>query len=91
MKIILTENQLKTLVKSCKEKDVDEQEDMSDALPTSGESDVQGGGEGYPEVTTWEDIVGSLLTRGPANQIKNTKWADIVGALLTRGAANQLK
>jgi hypothetical protein len=45
---------------------------------------------GYPTVSKWSDIVGSKLTRGPANQIANTKWSDIVGSLISRGAANQL-
>lgn len=45
---------------------------------------------GYPTVSTWADIVGSKLTRGPGNQIANTKWSDIVGSLISRGPSNQL-
>ena len=91
LKVMLSEKQLKTLLKSYKEEDIDEQDDTSDAEPTSGASDTQSGGDGYPDVTTWEEIGGSKVTRGPANQIKNTKWSDIVGSTLKRDVANQLK
>ena len=91
MKIMLSEKQLKTLLTTYKEEDVEEQVDMSDAEPTSGASNTQSGGEGYPEVTTWSEIGGSKVSRGAANQIALTKWSDIVGSTLKRDVANQLK
>ena len=91
MKVLITEKQLKKLIKKTIDQEMEEQDDPSAAMPTDGTSDAQTGGQGYPEVTTWSDIVGSKLTRGPANQIKNTKWSDTVGSSLTRGPANQLK
>ena len=90
MKVLITEKQLKKLIKKTIDQEMKEQDDPSDAMPTAGTSDTQTGGKGYPEVTTWSDIVGSKLTRGPANQIKNTKWSDTVGSSLTRGPGNQL-
>ena len=54
-----------------------------------GEQDAAGGttgGGGKNNVTTWSGIVGSKLTRGPANPISNAKRPDRV----TRGPANQL-
>jgi len=97
MKVLITEKQLKRLSKKIpkevKEQEADAPVDPTnvDPTPTTGVSDKQKGGEGYPEVSTWSDLVGSKLTRGPANQIANTKWSDTVGATLTRGPANQLK
>lgn len=91
MKTLITEKQFKSLMKSYKEENIEEQEDTTGAEPKSGASTQQSGGEGYPEVSKWDDIVGSKLTRGPANQIGLTKWSDIVGNLLKRDSANQLK
>ncbi len=96
MKVLITEKQLKRLIKKTKELEIDEEDAVAataaaDATPVPGTSETQQGGQGYPEVSTWENIVGSKLARGPANQIKNTKWSDTVGAGLTRDAANQLK
>jgi len=88
MKIIISERQLKLILG--KEEDVEEQIDPAAAQPEAGTSS-SGEKEGYPEVSTWSDIVGSKLTRGPANQIAVTKWSDTVGANLNRGPANQLK
>lgn len=97
MKVIITEKQYIHLIKKSVDKEIEEQDTSApsdpttvDATPKSGVSDTQTGGEGYPEVSTWSDLVGSKLTRGPANQIANTKWSDTVGASLTRGPANQL-
>ena len=46
-----------------------------------------GGGGGKNNVTTWSGIVGSKLTRGPANPISNEKRPDRVKR---DGPANQL-
>lgn len=92
MKVLITEKQLKKLLKDTLDQEIDEQEATpEDAQPKTGESQQKSVSQGYPEVTTWEDIVGSKLTRGPANQIKNTKWSDTVGSKISRGPANQLK
>jgi len=90
MKILISEKQLKKIIDSISETEIDEQETV-DPTPKSGASQKQKGGDGYPEVSTWSDVVGSKLTRGSANQIKNTKWSDTVGSILKRDAANQLK
>lgn len=82
----VSKRQLKDLVKNiAKYKQISEQETPSE--PSSGTSDVQSGGQGYPQVGKWE----SGVTRGPGNQIGVTKWADVVGSSLKRGKANQLK
>lgn len=71
------------------EEKLDEQEDPEAAQPTAGTSDSQKGEQkGYPEVTTWSDIVGSKLTRGVANKINNEPRPDLVNR---DGPANQLK
>lgn len=89
MKVQLTEEQLKRVLKSIEEEspiEVDEQETPA-AEPSSGTSSTQSGAQGYPSVGKWE----SGVTRGPSNQIGVTKWADVVGSNLKRGKANQLK
>lgn len=90
MDIVLTKEQYRQLIFE-RYKSLLEQESTPDPEPKSGESEEQSGGEGYPDVSTWEDVVGSKLERGPANQIKNTTWSDVVGSKLNRDAANQLK
>jgi len=90
MKILISEKQFKQLIDKVTEREMDEQE-MVDPTPKSGTSYKQSGAEGYPEVTTWDEVVGSKITRGPDNQLGNTKWDDVVGRLLKRDAANQLK
>ena len=94
MKVIVTERQLKRLSTKNRHGEFTEQAATSspeDAQPTSGASDTQTGDQkGYPTVSKWEDVVGSMVSRGAANQIKNTKWSDTVGSLVSRGAANQL-
>jgi hypothetical protein len=85
MNILITEKHLK-LILSNKKKELDEVEEVA-TEPEAGTSDVQSGGDGYPEVGKWE----SGVTRGPANQIGVTKWSDTVGSTITRGKANQLK
>ena len=84
MRLIISEKQLKNLIS----KDIEEQEDPSASQPTTGTSDTQSGGQGYPEVTKWSDIVGSKLSRGPANPIGNKKMDD---RTKRDGPANQLK
>ena len=89
MKVKLTEDQLKKVLKSIEEEtpmEVDEQETTS-SEPSSGTSSTQSGGQGYPQVGKWE----SGVTRGPSNQIGVTKWSDIVGSVLKRGKSNPLK
>ena len=85
MNILITEKHLK-LILSNKKKELDEVEEVP-TEPEAGTSDVQSGGDGYPEVGKWE----SGVTRGPANQIGVTKWSDTVGSGITRGKANMLK
>lgn len=85
MDILITEKQLKKIIKSKKE--VKEDDTGPDPQPKAGTSSQQSGGQGYPQVNKWE----SGVTRGPANQVGVTKWADIVGSSLKRSKANQLK
>jgi len=59
-----------------------EQETSSET--SSGESSGEGGSA---KSTTWSDIVGSTLKRGPANPIKNEPMADRVSR---SGPANQV-
>ena len=58
-----------------------EQETSSET--SSGESS----GEAAGKATTWSDIVGSTLKRGPANPLKNEPMADRVSR---SGPANQV-
>jgi hypothetical protein len=53
----------------------------------AGASGGSGGGEGYPTVSKWSEVVGGP-TRGKANPLglSSEKWTDGV----TRGVANQL-
>lgn len=91
MKVAITEKQLKSITSKISPKmDVEEQEKTDSGKPKSGANAVQFGGEGYPEVTTWDEIVGSKISRGPANQLANTTWADTPGEQPERGPANQL-
>lgn len=83
MKLVITEKQLELLLSKYVKDELDEQ----DAAPTTGTSDKQTGGQGYPEVTKWESGVDRS---GPGNQVGVTKWSDIVGSKLTRGKANPL-
>lgn len=76
MKIIITEKQLKKIIK----KELSETGD-SEAAPTSGTSSD---GEVKTNASKWE----SGITRGPANQLGNTKWVD--SYTITRGPGNQL-
>ena len=85
MKIIVTKDQLTEILSN--QSDVEEQEDPTDAQPTSGASDKQSGSDGYPEVTTWSNIVGSKLTRGVANPIGNEPRPDLVNR---EGPDNQI-
>jgi hypothetical protein len=87
MKLMISESQLKKILKHhVNTMDVSEQEEVN-PVPTSGTSSKQTGADGYPEVGKWE----SGVTRGPANQVGVTKWSDVVGSSLKRGKANQLK
>ena len=98
MKVRLNEKQLKSLIS----KNIEEVEDTSspdNAQPTSGGSPSPSspssgptsseGGSGYPQVSTWSDVVGKTLTRGVDNQIDDkTKWEDEIKT--SRGPDNQL-
>lgn len=90
MKLIITEKQLQSLINN--EVEVDEQETSEPASEPSspssggGATDSSSGGS-YPDVTTWDEIVGSKLTRGPANPVGNGKMSDRVKR---DGPANQL-
>jgi len=86
MKLSITEKQYKSILTSV----VSEQDDFGDPQPKSGESEEKSVSQGYPTVSTWEEVVGSTTSRGPSNQIKNTKWSDVVGSTITRGTANML-
>ena len=97
MQLVITEKQLRGIIKSS---EVKEQEASStppettttpDMAPSGGSSsdgggDAASGGTGYPSVTKWE----SGATRGPANQVAVTKWSDIVGNTIKRGKSNPL-
>lgn len=88
MKVQITENQLKKMIKSLEVENTDEvTEQEVSSEPAAGTSTTQSGGPGYPQVGKWE----SGVTRGPANQVSNSKWSDIVGSTLKRGKANPLK
>lgn len=87
MKIVLSEKQLENLLKTAVNQEVSEQDDPSAAQPSAGTSSTQSGGEGYPDVTTWAEIVGSKLARSVANPIGPTKWQSKVNR---DGPANQL-
>lgn len=97
MRLVITEKQLRGIIKSGEVKEQDAAAtttpDTSSATMSapSGDSssdggDTGGGGSGYPSVTKWE----SGVTRGPANQVSVTKWSDIVGNTLNRGKSNPL-
>jgi hypothetical protein len=88
MDLLINERQLKTILsQEVSEKEMEEQENPSDAQPETGTSSTQSGGQGYPAVGKWE----SGVTRGPSNQVGVTKWSDIVGSVLKRGKSNPLK
>ena len=88
MDLLINERQLKTILsREVSEKEMEEQENPSDAQPETGTSSTQSGGQGYPAVGKWE----SGVTRGPGNQVGITKWSDVVGANLKRGKGNPLK
>lgn len=85
MKLLITEKQLKKLVTTLSDEELEEQDLAStsdgESKPKSGASDDQKvGGDGYPEVNKWE----SGVTRGPDNQVGNTKWSDVVGSKVSR-------
>lgn len=91
MRLVITEKQLRGIIKSSEVKEQDAPEaapetsapvDSTSSTPDSS----SGGGSGYPSVTKWE----SGATRGPANQIAVTKWSDIVGNTIKRGKSNPL-
>ena len=94
MRLVITEKQLRGIIKSGEVKEDEAATPASDAPSTptpSGDSTSPsggdtGGGTGYPSVTKWE----SGVTRGPANQVAVTKWSDIVGNTINRGKSNPL-
>ncbi len=93
MRLVITEKQLRGIIKSGEVKEQDAATPASSTSSTppaapSGDSggDTGGGGSGYPSVSKWE----SGVTRGPANQVSVTKWSDVVGNTLNRGKSNPL-
>jgi hypothetical protein len=92
MKVCITEKQLKLLlskrIQEIELGEADEAPSSGDSSPKSGTSDKQSGGNGYPEVSKWEDVV--KIRRGVANPIDyKLKWEDEID--ITRGPDNQLK
>lgn len=94
MRLVITEKQLRGIIKSGEVKEQEASTPEAPSTPDSAPSmdssssggDAGGGGTGYPSVTKWE----SGATRGPANQVAVTKWSDIVGNTIKRGKSNPL-
>ena len=100
MRLVITEKQLRGIIKSSEVKEQEasatppEAPSAPSSAPSGGSSSggssdtggAEGGGTGYPSVTKWE----SGATRGPANQIAVTKWSDVVGNTINRGKSNPL-
>jgi hypothetical protein len=84
MRLIITENQLKDIVKSrFTNQEIKEEGDAAAAAPVAGTSSD---GDTKTGMSKWE----SGVTRGPANQIAVTRWLDIAGVTPARGKANPL-
>lgn len=89
MRLVITEKQLRGIIKSAEMKEQDATEtapSSPEATSTDTETPSADSGGTYPSVTKWE----SGVTRGPANQISVTKWSDIVGNTIKRGKSNPL-
>jgi hypothetical protein len=99
MRLVITEKQLRGIIKNTevKEQEATTPTPEASSTPDSGlsggstsssssDSGATGGGTGYPSVTKWE----SGVTRGAANQIAVSKWSDVVGNAINRGKANPL-
>jgi hypothetical protein len=94
MRLVITEKQLRGIIKSgeVKEQDATTPPSSPDtssepsSTPSTGDGETGGGGSGYPSVTKWE----SGVTRGAGNQVGITKWSDVVGNTINRGKSNPL-
>jgi len=83
MRLIITEKQLKHIVKRNSLNQQIHEEDAAAAAPEAGTSSD---GDTKTGMSKWE----SGVTRGPANQIAVTRWKDIAGVTPARGKANPL-
>ena len=84
MRLVITEKQLKDIVKRrFPNQEISEEGDAAAAAPVAGTSSD---GDTKTGMSKWE----SGVTRGPANQIAVTRWADIAGVTPARGKANPL-
>ncbi len=83
MRLIITEKQLKHIVKRNSLNQQIHEEDAAAAAPEAGTSSD---GNTKTGMSKWE----SGVTRGPANQIAVTRWKDIAGVTPARGKANPL-
>lgn len=83
MRLIVTEKQLKDLVRLYSENQELTEQGEGEGAPETGTSSD---GEKKTGASKWE----SGVTRGPGNQIGVTTWSEVVGSKLTRGKANPL-
>lgn len=82
MRLVITEKQLKELIR-LRSNNQELTEDGAEGAPETGTSSD---GEKKTGASKWE----SGATRGPANQIGVTTWSEIVGSKISRGKANPL-
>lgn len=83
MHLVITEKQLRDIVRRRFPNQEISEEDAAAAAPEAGTSSD---GETKTGMSKWE----SGVTRGPANQIAVTRWKDIAGVTPVRGKANPL-
>lgn len=83
MHLVITEKQLKKIVRLMSENQELTEQGAGEGAPEAGTSSD---GEKKTGASKWE----SGVTRGPANQIAVTTWAEVVGSKITRGKANPL-
>ena len=83
MHLVITERQLRDIVRRRFPNQEISEEDAAAAAPEAGTSSD---GETKTGMSKWE----SGVTRGPANQIAVTRWKDIAGVTPARGKANPL-
>lgn len=83
MRLVITEKQLKDLIRLHSENQELTEQGEGEGSPEAGTSSD---GDKKTGASKWE----SGVTRGPANQIGVTKWSDVVGSKITRGKANPL-
>ena len=83
MRLVITEKQLKGLIRLQSENQELTEQGEGEGAPETGTSSD---GEKKTGASKWE----SGVTRGPGNQIGVTTWSEVVGSKLTRGKANPL-